>query len=354
MVVPVVNAQVVENAKYGFSLVVPDTWKVIQGQGESQGTLLFRIFDKERDGRMVVSAMPPYPLAMDNAEYGEILDIFIDRFGSNRPDVKIESKKKELIANQDANIAIYSWPRKDGGKDVLIKAVFWINDTILDINAAVKAEYREQGMQIFSEILKSIKLNNMTSRDWAKLGYSYKQSGKYEKAGEAFANASRLHPKNVDDYYELAYSNAENENYSQAVSAISKAIELKPKVAFYYQERVYSYIKLKNAEAALADANQAIKLDPNRAIFYAGRGNAYVLMKKYPDAIKDFEKCLELKGTPLDSQFNLGQVYELMGNREQALYYYSIISKIPDLPEPVRLKVQSRTLGNWENYQDWL
>ncbi|SDM61697.1 Tetratricopeptide repeat-containing protein [Dendrosporobacter quercicolus] len=125
-------------------------------------------------------------------------------------------------------------------------------------------------------------------------------------------------------------------------------------MAFNYQERAYSHIKLKNAEAALADTNQAIALDPNKAIFYAGRGNAFALMEKYPEAIKDFEKCLELQGKPLDSQFNLGQVYELTGNQEKALFYYSIIAKIPNLPEPVNVKVQARMMGDWENYKEWI
>lgn len=36
---PSANAQVVENNQYGFSLILPDEWKIVYGRGEIQGTL---------------------------------------------------------------------------------------------------------------------------------------------------------------------------------------------------------------------------------------------------------------------------------------------------------------------------
>ncbi|MCE5287471.1 MAG: tetratricopeptide repeat protein [Pelosinus sp.] len=352
--VPTACAQVVENSEYGISLIIPDAWKVSYGGGPGHETLLFRAFDNEKYGRIVFSAMPPFPLALGNSEYDQLLEMYINAFYSKRSDVKVLSVKKDTIANQDANIATFSYPRKDGGREVMLKAAFWINDTILDVSAIAKEENSEQEMQAFLDILKSIKLNKLTGREWSKQGYSYKANRNYEKTRESFSNAIRLQTKNFDNYYELAYANAEMGDYSQAVSAMSKAIELKPNAAFYYHERGFSYIKIKNAKSALSDENQAIKLDSSQAIFYAGRGNAYVLMAKYPEAIEDFKKCLELKGDPLDSQFNLGQVYDFMGNQDKALYYYTIISKMPNLPDEVKSKVDARIKGDWSSYKEWL
>lgn len=351
---PVAKAQVVENTKVGVSLVAPDSWKVIYGHGEGNGTLLFRVFDNEKSGRIIVSAMPPFPIAVSNADYGVILQMFIKQFYSKCPDAKVEVSKKDTIANQDAYMAVFSYPRKDGGRDVMLKAAFWVNDTMLDISAVSKEEDSEQEMKTFLEMVKSIKLNQMTGLEWAKQGYTYKQSGNYEKAREAFSMASKVQAKNYDNYYELAYASAEVSDYAQAVNAISKAIELKPKMAFYYFERSYSYYKLKNAEAALADANQALQLDPKKGIFYSCRGNAYALLNKYPEAIADFNKCLELNGDPEFTRFNLGQAYELAGDKEKALYNYKIASGISKLMEQHKTKVQARINGDWDSYKEWI
>ncbi len=343
------NAQVFKDNNNGFFLELPENWKAVQPNSS-----LTVISSEDNQGRIIISLMPKYPIGRSQGESYLLLKDLNDMLIKKCSGAVVETLKKDKIADQRAEEAIFSYTDKNGNPTKMLSAYFWVNDSIYQVACVAKLEKFEGLMPNFMSVLNSLKLQSLTANDWAVKGYVFKNSKEYDKAIKAFTNATKLDAKNAEYPYQLAYTYSEKGNFNQAVVEITKAIELKPKDAFYYHERAYAYVQLKNAQLALADDNKAIQIDSQQAIYYAGRGNAYVMMGKYNEALTDFQKCLELKGDPLDSKFNLGQIYELLGNNEEALKYYKMILEYPSLPEPIKAKVQARANGDWDSYREWI
>lgn len=85
-----------------------------------------------------------------------------------------------------------------------------------------------------------------------------------------------------------------------------------------------NYSKLDEAEAAF---NKAVKYDKSNFEAYYYRGCVKVNMKRYQDAIADFEKTIELKPDYADAYFNIGRVYFILNDEDQACEYYKLAAK---------------------------
>lgn len=347
-IVSTASAQVYEDHNNGYSLEVPENWKI--SKATSNGISI----QKDNQGAVVLIFLPRYPSARTQSDNYYILIKGFDMFIHKVSGAVIESVKVDKIANQEAVTAVISYPTKDGNQGRIMFTDFWVNDSICEVVCFSKSGQYEELKPTFVSILNSLKLQSVTAYDWASKGSVYQKNKEYDKAIDAFSNATKMDTKNTEYIYQLAYTYSEEGDYNQAIAEMSKAIELIPREAFYYHERAYAYIKSKDAQKALEDENKAIQINPKKATFYAGRGNAYALMEKYEEALTDFQKCAELKGSPFDSTFNLGQTYDMMGNRDEALKYYKLIVDQTDLPAPIKEKVQARINGDWDSYKGWL
>ncbi|WP_371381618.1 tetratricopeptide repeat protein [Sporomusa aerivorans] len=347
--IPIVDAQVYEDKNNGYSIEIPQYWRVIQ-----TNPTMSVISSNDNEAKIVIAFLPKYPLSRSQDESNLILNEISNRMSKKTPGAVDDTKLIEKIGNQEAISSIYSFTTKNNTNLKLMNVYFWVNDSICQIAVSTKPEKFEELKPIFLSVLNSFKLQSMTAYDWAFKGYEYQKNREYDKAIDAFSKAANLDVKNTEYIYQIAYTNSEKGDYNQAIAAMTKAIELNPKEAFFYHERAYAHIKARNAQLALEDENKAIQINPKKAILYAGRGNAYAIMGKYEEAITDFQKCFELKGNPLDSAFNLGQTYELMGRGAEALKYYKMVVEYPNLPNPVKEKVQARINGEWESYKEWI
>lgn len=84
------------------------------------------------------------------------------------------------------------------------------------------------------------------------------------------------------------------------------------------------YGQYEKAEEAL---DKAIKYDKNNYEAYYHRGCVKVNALKYKDAILDFEKAIELKPDYADAYFNLGRVYYILKDNDEACNYYKLAEK---------------------------
>ena len=347
--ISVTSAQSYEDRDNGFSLTLPDSWIVTK----PNPTGAF-FSDKEDQTKIFALVLPKFPSGRSGTDSFLILKIINEGFVKKMSGAVLETKV-DKIANQVAVETIFSYYDKNGNVAKTMVASFWVNDSVIQIGCLSKQTGNlDEVISLFRPVLQSLKLQALTAHEWAEKGHGFRKNKDYDQSIEAFTNAAKLDSKNAEYFYQLAYTNSEKGNLNQAITEITKAIALKPKEAFYYHERAYANYRLKNAAMVLEDDTKAIELDPKKAIFYAGRGNAYALQGKYTEAIADFKKCLELKGGPLDSKFNLGQAYEMAGKQEEALTYYKMIVESPQLPEPVKAKVQARVNGDWQSHKEWL
>jgi len=347
--VSIVNAQVFDDKTYGFSVNIPENWRI-----ESKPAQFAFFNNEKKDKVMAIIFFPQYPSSRSLDEDYLILMQFTDRFTKGTHATVVEPAKLDKVAGQPALKTILAISRKDGIETKVVTSAFWYNDKICLIIYSAKQEDYNDSLPIFKEMINSFKFNSMTAHDWDAKGTTYQNNKEYDKAIEAFANANKLDPKHAEYVYQLAYTYSEMGKYDQAIAEITKAIELKPKEAFYYHERAYAYVQKKNGQAALEDENKAIQLDPKTATYYAGRGNAYALIGQYTEAIKDFEKQIELKGESSESCFNLGQCYEFLGNKEEGLKYYKKTKEYSKIPDGVKAKVTARINNDWESSKEWI
>ncbi len=96
-----------------------------------------------------------------------------------------------------------------------------------------------------------------------------------------------------------------------------------------------TYGKFKEAEASF---DKAIKYDKSNYEAYYLRGCAKINEKKYRDAIDDFGKATELKPDYADAYFNIGKVYYILNNEDEACKYYKLAEKYgrPNLDDYLR------------------
>ncbi len=93
---------------------------------------------------------------------------------------------------------------------------------------------------------------------------------------------------------------------------------------------------------ALNDYNQALEIEPNLPQAWNGKGNLYFLAERYDDAIDAYERSLALNlPEPHVAYFNLGLVYDKMGDEALAVKNLNMaLELVPDWA-PARNKLQS-------------
>lgn len=79
-----------------------------------------------------------------------------------------------------------------------------------------------------------------------------------------------------------------------------------------------------NAEAARAKLEEAVQIDPSYAEGFIGVGVTYYARERYDEALDWYKKALEANPAVGDAYYNIGCVYALKGDAEQALRYLRI------------------------------
>lgn len=350
-VVSVGNAQPFKDEQAIYQLELPARWRVVQ----SSATLAV-FSDKDNQNVFSISLYPSYPAARSQDSNYMILRLINEKLAEKVPGAVIKTVNAGKVANQEAVLTSLESKNKAGKKTAEFLAMsFWVNDKVIQILCrSNQAENADALLSVFKPIIDSVRLQSATAYEWAVKGRKARDTNQFETALDAYAQAAALDANNTEYIYQLAYTYSHTGDYERAIAEITKAIALRPKTAFYYHERAYAHVQMKNPQAALADAEQAITLNPRISIFYAGRGNAHAMTGNYEAALADFQKCAELKGGILDADFNLAQVYELLGRREEAIRCYQTVAASPALPEPVKVKVEARINGDWGTYKEWI
>jgi len=118
-------------------------------------------------------------------------------------------------------------------------------------------------------------------------------------------------------------------DYEAAAERFTDAVRIWP-LADGYLQRGYASRGLNQLDAAIEDYQQAIREDPNMVTAYIALGVAYQEQGDLPRAVNDFTLAIHLKANA-DLYYQRGQVYELLGQHEQAIQDYALAMKnLPD------------------------
>lgn len=106
-----------------------------------------------------------------------------------------------------------------------------------------------------------------------------------------------------------------------AVKKFTESINIR-ETATAYLERGNAHSSKGSGQQALADWNRAIQLDPNLAAAYAARGTYYRVSGDLSRAMADLERSLQIAPS-VDAFYQRGQVYDALGQHQQAINDYT-------------------------------
>jgi tetratricopeptide (TPR) repeat protein len=154
---------------------------------------------------------------------------------------------------------------------------------------------------------------------WFKLAQAYQKNSEIEKAIEAYRQALKLKPEDINSNYNLALLLAANKQYAEAEQAYKKLIELNPRDAlFYYNQIIQMYDQAGQYEQALESVKKIIELNPKSEVAVYNLGIMYYKLNRFEEAAKTLNDCLALKSDYTSAWYNLGLVYSKLNRHQEA------------------------------------
>ncbi|HPS56806.1 MAG TPA: tetratricopeptide repeat protein [Spirochaetota bacterium] len=129
--------------------------------------------------------------------------------------------------------------------------------------------------------------------------------------------------KNSTEYYNEGLEYAKSGRLDVAEETFRKTITVNKYycLGHYGLGRVYMY-KPETIGKAITHLKKAVELDTNYAPAYFYLGIAQLVTEKYVDSIHSFSKAFEKDNRFVEALYNIGTVYELLGDEYNAFFYY--------------------------------
>ncbi len=166
------------------------------------------------------------------------------------------------------------------------------------VNFLIKAGTNEKAIELATNA--RLRQMDYDPEIWTNIGVAYQNTGDFEMAQSAYAQALR-----IDQRYPIAYRNL-------GLMYLSVALKNKDTRAL---------------EKCLENFKKAIDIDPNYADAYAGLGNAYLQINNLEGGIYCLEKALEIQPDQGPVIYNLGMAYFNKGDKEKALAHFTHFKK---------------------------
>ncbi|MEK7482702.1 MAG: tetratricopeptide repeat protein, partial [Planctomycetota bacterium] len=145
-----------------------------------------------------------------------------------------------------------------------------------------------------------------------------------EGALHDYIHIRTLEPNNVHSYIEAGLCYMEQKNYEQALTEYKKGLEYHPKNPFLLFNQGSVYHSLGRRELAFQNYNNALFYKPDLAEVYNNRGT---LRREsggdWNETMADYQKAKEIEPTNVLSYFNIGSMYQELGETTTAISWYT-------------------------------
>lgn len=155
------------------------------------------------------------------------------------------------------------------------------------------------------------------------------RSGAPEHAVDAFTEAIRKNPDNMDAYYERAMAYAAAAQFHRAIDDFTQILRHSPDDVNALIGRGACYIHIDDYQHALPDLSRVIQREPQNEKAYFDRGLAYAGLQQNQKAIDDYTQVIRHHPKWPTTWYNRGIVYHAAGDFKSA---------IADFTEAVRLR----------------
>lgn len=178
---------------------------------------------------------------------------------------------------------------------------------------------------------------------------------------KALTKEIKLRPQSWYFYKDRAEEYYQIKDYKNALKDVTFAIEkMRPTEDYsYFADQAKYYYHLKNYQASIQSLTKASELNIHDGDYPYYKGCLQVKLEDYQEALISFAEASKRKiGLSVECLVCWGQVYEILGDRENALAKYLEASKVLDsmshFPKKITPKLEARFAGNWDNYKGWI
>ena len=193
---------------------------------------------------------------------------------------------------------------------------------LLGLSLAELKQYEEseQELQI------AVQQNPRSDFNWYFAGWRLLLRGKYEASLPYFYKAVELNPKNPNAQRALGSALARTGSYELAESYFKKAIELvereRQPTPDPYLDLAYLLLfsnQKESAARALEYLGKAIAINPKMAEAHYLCGKALLKLERFTEARSELLLAVQLNAKDARPHFLLGQVYDKLGESQQAV-----------------------------------
>ncbi|MCS7039856.1 MAG: tetratricopeptide repeat protein [Caldilineales bacterium] len=142
-----------------------------------------------------------------------------------------------------------------------------------------------------------------------------------EQASTYYAQATTLSPNTAHLQNEWGTVLVQLGRYDEARARFERSLQLDPNFADTYLRRAQLESQLGNWAAALADYEEATRLAPNDIRGHSGRAYALAQLGRVDEAIAANQAILQLNPDEFSTLQNLALLYDMQGDKVQALMY---------------------------------
>jgi len=206
-------------------------------------------------------------------------------------------------------------------------------------DVACKSNQLEYAIEAYK---KAIELNPSSSDAILKLTTLIQEhcDGREDELIECYNRLIKTNQKNPRLYYDLGNLYLKTDDRFSALNAFKIALELDENNPFFMNSYAYVLIQLKHYDEALMYYKKAIKINPDSkwtSIVCQAQGAIYHQIKcNYEAAVTSFEMATVLDPENYDSYYCLGEVYQDMGEYEDAIENYCHSLKIKETAKGYR------------------
>ena len=153
------------------------------------------------------------------------------------------------------------------------------------------------------------------------ISYCYSKTEDFKLADKYADMAIALNDNSAYSYYRKGNVMISVGRFDAAVEAFKQAVKLDPEDVDYYHSLSYAYSKTGELELSLEYANRAILLDKTSSYSYFRKAWAFQEMEKYGEAITSYEKCIEYESTFVDAYANISFCYSKLKDFNKSILY---------------------------------
>jgi len=166
-------------------------------------------------------------------------------------------------------------------------------------------------------------------------------SGSYEVAMQSYDKAFELAPNNPSVLLAKASLEMINKNNDKARDFITQALNVK----MNYVDAIFLRVQIEVSEGNLSEAIKQVeyaeKFTPNDPTISFRLGLLKYDNSDYNGAVNAFEKAVILDNNYLDARYFLGQSYDKIGRKDDALIQFNILNKIIPNNQDVKNAIDS-------------